>query len=153
MKLKHCQHINKDGTQCNKPYAAKGYCNGHYKHMQRKGYTQDLIQQYGPEHIGKLRMGRPKVAVPEYRGAHMRVYAERGKASEYECMEGCGKQAQEWAYCHCTDEAITDAKTGRLYSLDVDSYVALCKSCHRLFDLEYDPHYREGWYGYLGGRS
>lgn len=56
-----------------------------------------------------------------YSGRHARVYRERGKASQYACVE-CAEAAAEWAQIHGTD------------GLDPSDYKVLCVLCHRAYD-------------------
>lgn len=78
---------------------------------------------------------------PTYEAAHFRVAYFRGKATDQQCAF-CGKRATDWAYDH-TDPAElprrTDPALGKLhgpYSVDLNRYIPLCKSCHKLFDLK-----------------
>jgi hypothetical protein len=68
-----------------------------------------------------------------YIGAHNRVTREHGKAVEWKCACGCGRQAADWAYLG-TDPAAKVDESGRLYSADPEQYAPLAKSCHRKFD-------------------
>ncbi|MEV5425640.1 hypothetical protein OIE99_29480 [Streptomyces cellulosae] len=58
---------------------------------------------------------------------------EHGKAAEWKCACGCGRQATDWAYLG-TDPAAKVDETGRLYSVSPDHYAPLAKTCHRRFD-------------------
>ncbi len=53
---------------------------------------------------------------------HYNVQQERGKASTYLCEGGCQGRARDWAYVHGTDPK------------NVNNYVPLCRSCHKLYD-------------------
>lgn len=57
-----------------------------------------------------------------YHRNHARVYGQRGKASQYECVK-CDGPAQEWATVHgeSGDDPWAD-------------YVAMCRSCHHSYD-------------------
>jgi len=57
-----------------------------------------------------------------YRGRHLRVQRARGSANEHACVDGCGRQAEEWAQIHGTDGA------------DPEHYVPRCVKCHRAYD-------------------
>ena len=70
--------------------------------------------------------------VVTYKVAHFRVYAEHGKASDWDCAMRCGGQAAHWAYCHDA-ESEYQSEYGS-YSIDPYDYVPLCVPCHRLFD-------------------
>lgn len=54
---------------------------------------------------------------------HARIYQLRGKASSYSCAR-CPAQAAEWAQIHTEDGSDPWA-----------DYVALCRSCHKTYDL------------------
>jgi hypothetical protein len=57
-------------------------------------------------------------------------------ASEHACVH-CSRRAQEWAYDHNDpDERVNppDARDRGPFSLKVEHYLPLCKSCHRRFD-------------------
>lgn len=58
----------------------------------------------------------------KYIGRHVRVYQERGKATDHACEE-CDAPAKEWAQTHDTD------------GLDPEDYRPLCKSCHFRYDF------------------
>lgn len=59
---------------------------------------------------------------PIVQAQHKRVYAAKGKASQYNCVD-CGKPAYDWSWIHNTDPN------------DVSNYEPRCRSCH----LKYDP--------------
>lgn len=72
----------------------------------------------------------------EYKAAHDRVRAAKGKASTHSCGD-CGRQAEDWSYNGgCPRERTSNAKgyEGTRYSPDPDYYVARCKSCHMKYD-------------------
>lgn len=75
-------------------------------------------------------------AVVGYRGAHMRVLAARGPASDHWCVSGCGDPASDWAYDNADpDERVATHNGSRVrYSLDPARYRPLCRRCHRRFD-------------------
>jgi hypothetical protein len=33
-----------------------------------------------------------------------RIAEIRGKAKEHKCIDGCGRQAEQWSYNHCAGE-------------------------------------------------
>ena len=113
---------------CGKPVRAKGLCAYHYN--QSKGYVS-----------------APKTAVPKdkvvgYRAAHIRVSNAKGKASTYQCV--CGKPAREWALDPQAVHTYEDEQ-GRVWSLNVDDYKAMCSSCHRKLDKQPDEWYIDLW--------
>lgn len=63
-----------------------------------------------------------KVDEPGYNGAHYRVRVHRGDACNYECVDKCGKTAQQWSQIRGT--------TG----FDPEHYEPRCKSCHNKYD-------------------
>ena len=79
------------------------------------------------------------VPIPRYAAAHDRLRAVRGKASSYQCA-WCASRADEWAFTGDRSVALWEMKLVRgkhwnlPYSLDLDEYTALCRSCHRSHD-------------------
>lgn len=69
---------------------------------------------------------------PGYQAAHLRVAAQRGKASEHACVD-CRHRAAEWSYDHADDAEFID-QNGRRYSTDPSHYNPRCVSCHRRHD-------------------
>lgn len=69
----------------------------------------------------------------EYMHAHYLVRRDRGRASEWWCCH-CDSRAQHWAYDGEDLNQLTDER-GRHFSLDVERYFSLCRSCHRRFDF------------------
>lgn len=72
------------------------------------------------------------VEVPNYGSLHDRLDYQRGHASAFDC-EVCGNPARHWALSHEAEEVVTD-KRGRRYSLTLDDYIAMCRSCHTRYD-------------------
>lgn len=72
-----------------------------------------------------------------YRRAHYRLENARGRADQYACVL-CGGAAQEWGVDHGHEslrtEEMDSVHKGRRYSLDLDAYHPLCRSCHRKAD-------------------
>ena len=58
---------------------------------------------------------------PMYKNRHARVRYHRGPAKTYLC-EACPEQAHDWATIHGRDGE------------SPDDYMALCRSCHRIYD-------------------
>lgn len=88
-----------------------------------------------------------------YGAAHRRVKDARGRASEHPCIDGCGRQAEDWSYDHelgCPDEKIGEEgrEAGRAYCPShVECYQPRCRKCHRgVKDIETtargERHYR-----------
>lgn len=59
---------------------------------------------------------------PTYRNVHERVRRARGKASEYGCVDDCGRQAEDWSQIHGTD------------GTDPEHYEPRCRTCHVAYD-------------------
>jgi hypothetical protein len=57
-----------------------------------------------------------------YRAVHTRLTTQRGKASEYTCVD-CPEQAREWSF---------QGSTG--FSPDLDLYEPRCRPCHVAHD-------------------
>lgn len=75
--------------------------------------------------------------IVEYSGAHDRVRALRGPASQYDCLHCRNNLAEDWAYDHLDpDERISseEKRIGLVYSIDPKFYIPLCKRCHSVFD-------------------
>ena len=74
----------------------------------------------------------------------MRIKRAKGPAKNYVCLH-CDRTALDWAY-DGTDpfELISSAgqSRGRRYSLDVDRYLPLCRSCHNHLDGKDASHLR-----------
>jgi hypothetical protein len=67
---------------------------------------------------------------------HQRVARLRGKPSTHQCQH-CDQRAEHWAYDHADpDQRMGTTRRGRIapFSLDAGHYLALCRSCHTLFD-------------------
>ena len=117
---------------CDREVQAQGWCNAHYKRWMRYG-DPDYIT---PPRIGERnhQWGGDDIG---YAGAHDRVVRAKGKAKDFRCVR-CGSQAQDWAYDHSDpDERIVPEglrSAGSPYSLNVDSYIPMCKSCHKKYD-------------------
>lgn len=84
------------------------------------------------------KVGRPVrppdgwAAVPSYNVTHRRLRRARGPAAAQRC-DGCGGQAHHWSYDHTDpDQVIGNTGDGVVvaYSLDLDRYRPLCRSCH-----------------------
>lgn len=113
---------------CERKHAAHGYCSLHDWRYLHHG---DPLAQ-----VRERKHGPPL----SYGAAHNRVRSVRGIAPEHPCSE-CGEPAEEWAYDHGDPAELTATRVrdGRQwespYSTDPDHYRAMCRSCHRQFDL------------------
>lgn len=71
-----------------------------------------------------------------YNGAHERVKAIRGSASQHVCTD-CGAPARDWSLdCAYVDDPREEVN-GYLcaYSPNPERYVARCASCHKSYDV------------------
>lgn len=69
-----------------------------------------------------------------YDGAHTRVEAAKGSASEHVCVD-CGAAARHWSYDHADPDERVGGRGEHPYSPDPDHYVPRCVPCHKKFDL------------------
>jgi hypothetical protein len=70
-----------------------------------------------------------------YGGAHLRVRAVRGSATEQRCVD-CGGQATEWSLEHVASIRLVGNNMGRSaeFSPDPMDYSARCHPCHMNYD-------------------
>ncbi len=69
-----------------------------------------------------------------YRGAHLRVVRERGRADRYRCIE-CGQRATGWSLAPDADlRALTFDPRNYAYATDPALYQPRCSPCHHLRD-------------------
>lgn len=149
---------------CGRIVLARGWCSAHYQRWSRSGdptgnggsLRADIpssctsegcgrpYESYGmcATHRAQVRDGRPVAPIESrggdiasYVGAHQRVYAKRGPASEHACSY-CPAQAAEWAYDHLDPDEKMGKTAGRpaVFSIDPDHYLPMCKPCHTRFD-------------------
>jgi hypothetical protein len=79
------------------------------------------------------------MSIPSYGAIHQRLWRKRGKAAEHPCAT-CGKPATQWAYDHSDPNEVMGPEWHGLvvaYSLDLDRYRPLCRSCHAKEDETY----------------
>lgn len=77
-----------------------------------------------------------------YETVHIYLKKRRGNPKEMVCV-ACGGQADEWAYDHGDVEQLLSPK-GRPYSIKMEHYGPMCRSCHRREDAGGDRHCRNG---------
>lgn len=102
----------------------RGICAGHYMRWWK---GQEVETPLRPRLVDGL---------PGYNGAHRRITAVRGPASDYACVD-CGHVAAHWSMKHDAVDTHIDqwsAEKGRVYSLDVFSYEPRCFPCHFAYD-------------------
>lgn len=68
-----------------------------------------------------------------YNAVHKRLARKRGRAADHRCL-CCGAQAHTWSYNHGDDQELI-SQYGFPYSTDLNSYIPLCRLCHRRIDL------------------
>jgi hypothetical protein len=135
-------HYNAPGSMCcidgcSTPAGERGMCDKHATRLRRHGDPDVCIQ---PDDRKKL-LGPDHPAwtgdAVTYDGAHGRVYALKGSASNYSCVD-CGMSAKHWSY----DHADPDERPGppAPYSVNPDHYTPRCVACHKRFDLDYLTH-------------
>lgn len=116
---------------CDRPRLSRGWCKRHYTRWIRHGDPTVVLPRTAPRRSTKGRLRRAWKPEVTYIGAHARVRRVRGRAAERLCS--CGSPARDWAYLHNDPNERTEA--GRLYSQDPFRYEAMCRPCHRTFDL------------------
>lgn len=104
---------------CGNQARCRGLCGKHYARYIRHG---DPYYVERPEYTGD-----------SYDAAHYRVEQARGKASKYTCAGCAVKRATDWAFDHRDSDPAYSLK-GLPYSLSIDHYVPLCRTCHLRFD-------------------
>ena len=107
---------------CDVVHYGNGYCNMHYARNWRHGDPDTCLRVNGP--------------VVGYHQAHVRVGYVYGPAVTHACVS-CGNGAAHWAYKHNAVEEleeVTDKGSVFKYSLDIEDYQAMCRSCHTKFD-------------------
>ena len=115
---------------CDRPHRRNGYCGMHSQRLRRNG--DPIAVRLRPSRSG---MAHPLWAGSRvgYKGVHIRLSKMRGKASQHRCA--CGAPAPDWASDH-SDPNERRSGDGLTYSVDLNRYVALCRSCHRSLDKE-----------------
>lgn len=76
----------------------------------QKGETNDKHHSWKGDNVG-------------FRGMHIWVAKEKGKASEHDCVD-CGNQAYHWS------------NIDHKYKRTLDDYQARCVKCHKKYDIE-----------------
>jgi hypothetical protein len=103
---------------CSKTVASHGLCATHAHRRRRHG--DPLARSRGGE------------ATVTYEGAHSRLAALWGSASQYLCVTGCGSSARHWAY-DGTDpsQGLSTINGSALwYSSYPEFYMPMCARCH-----------------------
>lgn len=112
---------------CTRPLLANGVCRLHNDRIRYSGTaTVTIVRVDSPEY---------KQSNLTYKAAHKHVYKERGKASEWHCVE-CGKSARHWALIHGrgTQHELGGHSHKMQYSTNVWDYWPMCTKCHVRYD-------------------
>lgn len=122
---------------CAKPDDEVGLCHMHAARMRRHGNTQTVIAYADRDMPTGADNGRWMGDSIGYYGAHQRLSARQGSASDRPCVD-CGSQAKHWSYNHSdANERIEHgiSANGIAYSTNPEHYSPRCVSCHKAFDL------------------
>lgn len=139
---KHYAKLRLYGTPVGSPRRLKRQCevdgcentaktrNMCFKHYQR-WYQQNRAQgAVNPDHWNTK-------DVPGIQAIHQRIRFARGSASEYDCVDGCGRPATDWSLRAGVENLYAEAGTnfaGTPYSLDINDYEPRCHQCHKAYD-------------------
>lgn len=115
--------------QCNEPvyhYGKREYCKSHY-------YT------WVSSHSDPTLRRKPDDQIT-YCTAHKRVRRAFGSATEHTCSR-CPNQAYSWALKHDAENTFWGKNNATdpeplPYSANVNDYMPMCASCHKLYDNE-----------------
>lgn len=122
---------------CGREAVRVSMCRMHYKRWFTHGDPSVVLPRGGDMGVHPKGPEHPSWQIDRlsYSGAHMRVRAARGPASDYECS--CGSRASHWAYDHSDPAPLTQmrGKTLHVFSPDVSRYLPLCVPCHKREDL------------------
>lgn len=108
---------------------ARGMCNKHYLRWCKHGDPAMVAVGGVPQPLDRNPHWSGDNAT--YNGVHLRLAAQRGRATEYPCVD-CGDLAFEWSYNNSHEQERRDS-IGR-YSTNLDAYDPRCVRCHRRFD-------------------
>jgi hypothetical protein len=111
---------------CLKAAQSRGWCNQHYKRWQAHG---DPLAFWPNGYVGG------------YIAAHELVRRRKGPAEAHGCRH-CDERAAHWAFDHEDPSPLFDPRRpGAPYSYDLDRYIPLCASCHKLLDNRHEGRY------------
>lgn len=119
---------------------ANGTAPAHELRNHRIVYRIEDLDAFDPKAATREAGLRRRDPNPTYSAMHRRVCKAFGSASEHDCEFGCGSPARDWAFIGDQDYLVADAERhrprdrGMKYTTDAYRYVALCRSCHMLYD-------------------
>lgn len=114
---------------CDRMVLARGWCSMHWHRNWKNNRPEH--GRFGPPQPKQ----KPMAEDVSYHHVHVRLRAERGRASDRMCEDGCGRKAKHWAYDHSDPNALRSPE-GFPYSTDLSNYWALCSSCHQKHDRD-----------------
>lgn len=100
---------------CEKREFARGWCTTHWRRWSRHGDPLAYV-------------GTPMSDHPGYWAVHKRLRAERGPASDHDCVD-CGGGARDWSYDGTDPDPLLDSAR-HPYSADLSHYEPRCRACH-----------------------
>lgn len=113
-------------ADCDRTVDALGYCDKHYQRLRKTGAANTPIAEHGHQWTGDG---------ATYGAVHLRLRDAFGPAKLRDCQH-CGQRADHWAYDHGDPDARTEPRRRLPYSVNLDHYIALCKTCHRRMDAK-----------------
>lgn len=102
---------------CERAHHGRGYCRSHWARWRRHGDARAAVPVNAPG------------GAESYASVRYRLRQSFGPATA-RCCATCDERAAVWAYDGTDTAALVDVRHGP-YSLDLDRYRSLCRSCHR----------------------
>lgn len=120
-------------ADCTERHMGRGWCRLHYERWVRNG--DPLVVRPNPARLPGAANCKWQGDEIGYTGAHDRVRAARGPATELLCVD-CGAAADGWSYDHRDpDERIEPEDPKRKpYSVKPEHYQPRCNACHWKID-------------------
>lgn len=137
MRMKICSIIT-----CNSKVRAKNLCHSHYNQDRTGGLWNHFFAYYqevdGVE-VQKRMMSasKPHTEAPAYSTVHKRLTTQRGKAANYQCVDGMDHAAEDWSLEPGTGELeqwSPQKERWQPYSADLGNYSPRCRTHHRILD-------------------
>lgn len=119
-----------EGCKTEAKRAKRTLCHKHYSRIKRHGSSDIVLPRPRPRGHDNPNYKGDAITV---KAAHMRVRAERGPASDHQCID-CAGQAAHWSYDHQDPNEQLSEKHGP-YSAKTEHYHPRCVPCHKRFDL------------------